>query len=144
MVQLHEQDLLPRMPGTAAAGPAPALDVRLHTPRAEVVVVQVSGAVDERSAGLLGERIVQQLARATHVVVDLAEVPVLRNCGMQVLADVHRQATRCGTCLHITGVEDATVCDLLRAADLDIAPCAEGVIALLPARLPRRRPAHHS
>jgi anti-anti-sigma regulatory factor len=116
-----------------------ALDLRLYSPRPDVVVVRVSGALDECGADLLGERVGQQLARATHVVVDLAEVPVLPPCGALVLTELDREATRCGVCLHISGVEDATVRDRLRSAHLDPTPCTDVVVALIPARVPRRR-----
>lgn len=124
------------LPGSS---PVPDLEVRLHSPRAEVVVVRVSGTVDERGAGLLGERVRQQLARAAHVVVDLAEVPAMPACGTRVLADLARDATRCDACLHITGVEDPSVRDQIRLLHLHCAPCAEAVVALLPPRLPQRR-----
>lgn len=118
---------------------APELDVRLHTPRAEVVVVRVAGTVDERGADLLEERVGQQLARAHHVVVDLTEVPDLPACGTRALADLARDAHRHGTCLHIAGVEDPAVRDRVRLLHLDCAPCADAVVALLPRTFPRRR-----
>ncbi|MDN5747079.1 MAG: STAS domain-containing protein, partial [Pseudonocardia sp.] len=84
-------------PSVPPESATPELDVRLHTPRAEVVVVRVAGAVDERGADLLEERIGQQLARARHVVVDLSEVPDLPACGTRALADLARDAHRHGT-----------------------------------------------
>lgn len=119
--------------------PAADLEVRLYSPRVDVVVVRVSGAVDERGVELLGERVGQQLDRATHIVLDLAEVAELHSCGTRVLADMTREATRCGACLHIAGVEDPSVRDQLRRCDLDSAPCVESVVALLPTRPARRR-----
>lgn len=146
MIQLRDQHPSTDRPRTGREphlavlrDPLPDLELRLYSPRPEVVVVRVSGAVDERGARLLGERVGQQLAHAMHVVVDLAEVPALRHCGTRVLADLDREATRCGGCLHITGVEDGAVCDQLRAADLEPAPCTDTVVALLPPRMPRRR-----
>ncbi|WP_300007221.1 STAS domain-containing protein [Pseudonocardia sp.] len=117
-------------------------DLRLYSPRPEVVVVRVSGAVDQRGAELLGERVGQQLARATHVVLDLAGVPGLGRWGARVLAELDREATRCGAFLHIAGVEEPEMREQLRTAHLDTAPCADAVVALIPARLPRRRWRH--
>lgn len=150
MIQLHDQrsstgDRPVAVPHLAVLQDPPTeaeLDLRLYSPRAEVVVVRVSGALDERGADLLGERVGQQLARASHVVVDLGEVPSLRLRGARVLAELDREATRCGACLHISGVEDASVRDQLRSAHLDPTPCTEAVVALIPTRLPRRR-RHH-
>jgi anti-anti-sigma regulatory factor len=147
MLELHDRhrssaDRPATGPRLAVRRPPPVEtdpDLRLYSPRAEVVVVRVVGTLDERGAGLLGERVGQQLARATHVVVDLAEVPTLRPCGARVLADLDREPTRTGACLHISGVEDATVRDQLRSAHLDPTPCTDAVVALIPTRLPRRR-----
>jgi len=115
------------------------LDVRLHAPRAEVVIVHVDGVVDERSTRLLGERVSQQLDRATHVVLDLGGVRLLRRCGTELLLDLQRQACSRGTCLHIAAVEDAEVHDQLELAGLGCGLSADTVVALLPPRLRRRR-----
>lgn len=125
--------------------PITDLDVRLHAPRPEVVVVHVGGVVDEGAAGLLAERLGQQLDRATHVVLDLDGVQVLRGCGARLLADLQRQAGDRGSFLHIAAVEDAGVHDELRMAGLDCERPADAVVALLPQshremqRLRRRR-----
>ncbi|MBC8090437.1 MAG: hypothetical protein H7Y15_00495, partial [Pseudonocardia sp.] len=49
-------------------------DVRLHAPCAGVVVVRVAGSVEEGAARGLHDTLHSQLPRATHVILDLADV----------------------------------------------------------------------
>lgn len=53
------------------------LDLRLHKPRPDVVIVRVIGTVDSFGASLLAQRVGAQLNRAGHVVIDLGGVSVL-------------------------------------------------------------------
>jgi anti-anti-sigma regulatory factor len=53
------------------------MDLRLHMPRPDVVIVRVSGAVDPVTAPVLAALVGKQLLRMPHVVLDLGEVSVL-------------------------------------------------------------------
>jgi anti-anti-sigma factor len=81
--------------------------VRLYAPCREVVVVRVSGSVDARSAGLLDERVGQQLSRSPHVVVDLSDVSYLGSPAVEVLRRLHEQACAAGSQLHLAAEHDA-------------------------------------
>lgn len=116
------------------ATPEPNLEVRLHSPTREVVVVRVGGMLDRLSAPLLVERVGQQLTRAPHVVIDLGDVTSVGAAGVEALRSLHRQATGAGTQLHLAAERD-TVRQALHVADLDqlfsIAPTAAAVLACL-------------
>jgi anti-anti-sigma factor len=122
----------------------PDLEVRLHTPIPQVVIVRVAGTVDRAGAALLTERVGQQLTRADHVVLDLAEVAVMGADGVRVLCDLHRQASAYGTALHLAGADQPAINGPLRAAGMDqliaLAPSADAVIALLHRTAIRRTP----
>jgi anti-sigma B factor antagonist len=92
---------------TTEPEPEPPLDVRLYAPCREVVVVRVSGSVDARSAGLLDERVGQQLSRSPHVVVDLSDVSYLGSHAVDVLRRLHERACAAGSRLHLTAEHDA-------------------------------------
>ena len=87
--------------------PEPPLDVRLYAPCHEVVVVRVSGSVDAGSAGLLDERVGQQLSRSPHVVVDLSDVSYLGSHAVDVLRRLQERACAAGSRLHLTAEHDA-------------------------------------
>jgi anti-anti-sigma regulatory factor len=53
------------------------MDLRLHMPGPDVVIVRVSGAVDPVTAPVLAALVGKQLLRMPHVVLDLGEVSVL-------------------------------------------------------------------
>jgi anti-anti-sigma regulatory factor len=53
------------------------MDLRLHMPRHDVVIVRVSGAVNPVTAPVLAALVGKQLLRMPHVVLDLGEVSVL-------------------------------------------------------------------
>ncbi len=72
------------------------LDVRLHKPRPDVVIVRVIGTVDRFGAALLAQRVGAQLNRAGHVVIDLGGVSVLGPRGLAVLRTLHHQAGGAG------------------------------------------------
>jgi anti-anti-sigma factor len=111
------------------------MDLRLHAPRPDVVVVRVSGPVDGLAAGLLADRVGQQLHRAPHVVVDLGRVSVLGAGCVAVLSALPAQVLARGTQLHIVGAHDA-IRRPLHAAGLARLlrpePTADAVIAALP------------
>jgi anti-anti-sigma factor len=115
---------------------APALDVRLHVPIPDVVVVRVSGAVDEVAGPVLGRRIGEQLGRAPHVVIDLQDVESLSGASLHLLCDVHRRAAPRGTQLHVSAAS-GDVLSSLRRSGLDqlvpVCPAAEMVVAGLAA-----------
>lgn len=105
-------------PGPERARAPDSLDIRLHAPASEVVVVRVAGAVEARSAPLLAERVGQQLFRAPHVVVDLGDVTSLGVSGLRILSDLSRRAARMGVCLYLAADHPA-VCRALHRAGLD-------------------------
>ncbi len=90
---------------------APKLDVRLHVPIPDVVVVRVSGSVDEATSLELARRVGQQFGRAPHVVIDLQDVGSLCERFMRLLGALHRRAVATGTQLHVSADRD----DLLRS-----------------------------
>lgn len=131
--------------GSAVRGPGPwaggrgepeLMDLRLHAPRPDVVIVRVSGPVNGLAARRLADRVGKQLHRAPHVVLDLGEVSVLGGWGLTVLSRLHQQALARGTQLHIVGAAHDAVGRALRATGL--APLAsrestaDAVIATLP------------
>jgi anti-anti-sigma factor len=131
----------PQPPGRhpAAAAPTSAvladLDVRVHTPIPEVVIVRVGGTVDRCTAPVLAQRVEKQLTRAPHVVVDLGDVTAVDPRGLAGLRTLHHQATASGTEIHITGADDDAVRHALRITGLDqlftLDPTADMVIANL-------------
>jgi anti-sigma B factor antagonist len=133
-------------PAAVAAAPTSAvlrnLDVRLHTPIPEVVVVRLGGTVDRFTAPVLAEFLGKQLTRAPHVVVDLGEVTTVDPRGLTTLLRLHHQATATGTEIHIARAEDDTVRRALRLTGLDqlftLDPTADTVIADIQAQ-PRSR-----
>lgn len=108
------------------------LDLRLHAPCAGVVVVRITGALDEDAAAELREALRCQLTRATHVILDLADVCTLDRCAADALAEFDRSATRIGCRLHVTEVPDNRIRGELVSAGMAPASCPEAVVALLP------------
>lgn len=120
------------------------LDLRLHAPCAGVVVVRVAGAVDEDTAPVLRDALRSQLDRATHVIVDLADVCTLGHRGATAVADFDRSAARIGCQVHVTDVADRRVRRELVSAGMAPSSSPEWVVALLPpvtGRPARPRPA---
>ena len=111
----------------------PDLDLRVHAPVPEVVIVRVSGTLNAHTAPLLAQRVGKQLTRAPHVVVDLGEVTVVDPYALTVLVTLHQKAIVNGTEIHITGAEHDAVRQALRLTDLDqlltLDPTADAVIA---------------
>jgi anti-anti-sigma regulatory factor len=110
----------------------PKLDVRLHVPIPDVVVVRVSGSVDEATSLELARRVGQQLGRAPHVVIDLQDVGALCERWLRLLRALHRRAGATGTQLHVS-VDRGDVLGALRRSGLDqlvpVRPAAEVVVA---------------
>ncbi|HYH32057.1 MAG TPA: anti-sigma factor antagonist [Pseudonocardia sp.] len=110
------------------------LDVRLHAPVPDVVVVRIAGALDGPSAPLLAERVGQQFCRARHIVVDLGGVTFLGACGLRTLRALFGRASAAGVRLHLAA-DHRTVCRPLRLAGLDqlmvLSPSADLVLARL-------------
>jgi anti-anti-sigma factor len=102
------------VPPRRPSGGPERVDLRLHMLRPDVVIVRVSGTVDEVTAPLVAERVGKQLHRAPHVVLDLGDVSVLGPQGLTVLLMLHQQAMTHGSRLHIVGVKR----DALHARDL--------------------------
>ncbi|MGH4010832.1 MAG: STAS domain-containing protein [Pseudonocardiaceae bacterium] len=112
------------------------MDVRLHTPTPDVVIVRVSGAADGLHARLLAELAGKQLHRAPHVIVDLADVTVLGTGGLAALSTLHQQAVARGTELHIVAAKHGSVSRQLQATGVaqlvTFGSTADAVIAGLP------------
>ncbi len=120
----------------------PDLDLRVHVPIADVVIVRVGGTVNRLTASVLAKRVGYQLTRARHVVVDLGDVTVADPRGLAILLTLHHQATARGTQLHIVRAEHDAVRGALHTAGLDqllvFDSTAEAVIAGLPRQVPSR------
>jgi len=120
---------------TSSGGKLELMDLRLHAPRPDVVIVRVSGPVEGLAARLLADRVGKQLHRAPHVIIDLGEVSVLSPRGVAVLSTLHQQALVRGTRLHIVGAEDDAVHRPLYAMGLahllSLESTADAVIAAL-------------
>ncbi|WP_433287051.1 STAS domain-containing protein [Pseudonocardia sp. CA-142604] len=111
---------------------ATKLDVRLHVPIPDVVVVRVSGSVDEATSLELARRVGQQLGRAPHVVIDLRDVGSLCERSLRLLSALHRRAVATSTQLHVSADRVDVLCSLRRSG-LDklvpVRPAAELVVA---------------
>jgi anti-anti-sigma factor len=94
------------------------MDLRLHMPRPDVVIVRVSGAVDPVTAPVLAALVGKQLLRVPHVVLDLGEVSVLGPQGLTVLLMLYQEAMARGVELQIVGVERDAVRRPLHARGL--------------------------
>jgi anti-anti-sigma factor len=94
------------------------MDMRLHMPRPDVVIVRVSGAVDPVAAPVLAALVGKQLLRVLHVVLDLGEVTVLGPQGLTVLLMLYQEAMARGVELQIVGVERDAVRRPLHARGL--------------------------
>lgn len=123
-------------PWAGGGGEPELMDLRIHRPIPDVVIVRVSGLVEGLAARLLAERVGKQLHRAPHVVIDLGDVRVLGRRGLTVLSTLHLQAMAQGTQLHVVGAEHDAVRRPLHATGLaqllSLEPTADAVIAALP------------
>ncbi len=114
----------------------PDLELRIHAPIPEVVIVRVSGTVDRRTAPVVAKRVSHQLTRAPHIVVDLGDVPAVDPGALAVLRTLHQHAIDNGTEIHLVRAEYDAVRRALRTMALDqmftLDSMAEAVIAGLP------------
>jgi anti-anti-sigma regulatory factor len=112
------------------------LDVRLHAPTPDIVIVRVLGPLDARSCATLAVRVRQQLHRAPHVILDLSSVTWMDLQIASVLRVLHAMAVDCGTHLHLAA-ENEWVVEGLRRIDLGervVPGTADAVLACLAPR----------
>jgi anti-anti-sigma regulatory factor len=109
------------------------LDVRLHAPTRDTVIVRVIGPLHLRSCAMLAIRVRQQLHRAPHVILDLTSVTWLDLLVVDELRALHGRAVDCGTHLHIAA-ENERVVEWLRRIGLGdrvVPSTADSVLACL-------------
>jgi anti-anti-sigma regulatory factor len=113
------------------------LDVRLHAPTTDTVIVWVAGPIRRADAPLLTLRVSQQFERALHVILDLSSVTRLDPTIAADLRALETHADSCGCRLHIAGAQNAAIAEPLRhlesAHQLANGP-ADAVLAVLTAR----------
>jgi anti-anti-sigma factor len=105
-------------PRPGGGGEPELMDLRLHMPRPDVVIVRVSGAVDPVAAPVLAALVGKQLLRVPHVVLNLGEVTVLGPQGLTVLLMLYQEAMARGVELYVVGVERDAVRRPLHARGL--------------------------
>ncbi|MHA6626310.1 STAS domain-containing protein [Pseudonocardia sichuanensis] len=110
--------MLTTAPQPVAAPEPDQLEVRLHSPTPEVVLMRVNGDLDVTTARALAARAGQQLLRAPHLVIDLTDVRFLGIRGLDTLRALHEQATATGTQVHLAAPHHA-VRRPLRLSGLD-------------------------
>ena len=112
------------------------LDVRLHAPTPDTVIVRVIGPLGAHSCGTLAVRVRQQLHRAPDVILDLSSVTWMDLQVATVLRALHAMAVDCGTHLHIAAENDR-VLEGLRRIDLGervVPGTADAVLACIAPR----------
>jgi MFS superfamily sulfate permease-like transporter len=113
------------------------LDVRLHAPTTDTVIVWVAGPIRRADAPLMTLRVRQQIERAPHVILDLSSVTWLDPTVCADLRALETHADSCGCRLHIAGAQNAAIAEPLRhlesAHQLTNGP-ADAVLAVLTAR----------
>ena len=112
------------------------LDVRLHAPTPDTVIVRVIGPLHQRTRAVLAIRVRQQLHRAPHVILDLSSVTWMDLRVADDLRALHAKAVDCGTHLHIAS-ENERVVEGLRRIDLGervVAGTADAVLACIAPR----------
>jgi ABC-type transporter Mla MlaB component len=110
------------------------LDVRLHAPTPDTVIVWVAGPLHRSTAPLLALRVRQQFGRAAHVILDLSTVTCLDSRAAAHLSALQSEADSFGTHLHIAGSENEAIVGPLRRAELHRPPVtgpADAVLARL-------------
>jgi hypothetical protein len=123
------------LPSAVAARDEP-LDVRLHAPTPDTVIVRVIGPLDLRGCTTLAIRVGQQLNRAPHVVLDLSSVTWMDPEVACELRALRSMAVDCRTHLHIAA-ENELVLEWLRRVDPGepvVAGTADAVLACLAPR----------
>jgi len=136
LVPVPRRETLPAIPDPVAAGRDEPLDVRLHAPTPDAVVVRVAGALHLCNCGELTTRVRQQLCRAPHVVVDLTSVSSVDVRVAGELRTLRARAVGCGTHLHIAA-ENERVVEVLRRVDVGepvVNRTADAVLACLAPR----------
>jgi anti-anti-sigma factor len=116
-----------------AGGEQELMDLRLHAPRSDVVIVRVSGPVDELAASVLADRVGKQLHRAPHVIVDLGDVSTLCPRGLTVLSTLYQKAMAQQTRLYIVIAEhdELQLHTTSLAPMLSLEPTVDAVISAL-------------
>lgn len=118
------------------SAPSELMDLRLHRPQPDVVIVRVSGTVGSTTAPTLIELIGKQLTRASHVIIDLGNTGVLSPEGLMVLRVLYQQAMAREGQLHVVGARSDAIRHFLKAtAPGHVLPhdaTADTVIAGLP------------
>ena len=89
------------------------LDVRLHAPTTDTVIVWVAGPIRRSDAPLLTLRVRQQFERAEHVILDLSSVSWLDPAVAADLRALEAHADSRGCRLHIAGAENPAVAEPL-------------------------------
>jgi anti-anti-sigma regulatory factor len=93
------------------------LDVRLHAPTTDTVIVWVAGPIRRVDAPLLRLRVRQQFERAVHVILDLSSVTWLDPVVAADLRALEAHADSRGCRLHIAGAENPAVAEPLLHLD---------------------------
>lgn len=116
--------------------PSELMDLRLHRPRPDVVIVRVSGTVGSTTAPRLIKLVGKQLTRAPHVIIDLGNAGVLSPEGLMALRVFYHQAMAREGQLHVVGARSDAIHHSLKAtAPNHVLPptaTADTVIAGLP------------
>jgi ABC-type transporter Mla MlaB component len=98
------------------------LDVRLHAPTPDTVIVWVAGPLRRSTAPLLVLRVRQQFHRAPHVILDLSAVTCLDPHAVAHVAVLQAEAGSLGTHLHIAGAGNEAIVGALGCAELPRPP----------------------
>jgi anti-anti-sigma regulatory factor len=117
----------------AIADPDEPLDVRLHAPTPDAVIVRVLGPLDGRTCATLVLRVRQQLHRAPHVILDLSSVTWMDLRVARELRALRAMAADHGTHLHVAA-ENERVVEGLRLIGLGghvVPGTADAVLACL-------------
>ena len=121
---------------TVVPDPDDPLDVRLHAPSSQTVIVWVAGPLHPSTSALLAIRVRQQLRRARHVILDLSSVTRMDLGVADELRDLFAKAESCGTRLYIAA-ECELVVEGFRRIDLGqhvVLGSADAVLASLAPR----------
>jgi anti-anti-sigma regulatory factor len=115
-----------------------ALDVRLHAPTVDLVIVWAAGWIDEDTAVELAVCVERQAQRADDIVVDLSHVTALEPSGVDALRRMHKEAADSGVRVHIAADAPGIRTSLVEAGlgDTTIHCSAAAVIAGLPSGWP--------
>jgi anti-anti-sigma regulatory factor len=107
----------PPPPATRSFVEPDPLDVRLHAPTTDTVIVWVAGPIRRADAPLLTLRVRQQFERAVHVILDLSSVTWLDPAVAADLRALEARADSRGCRLHIAGAENPAVAEPLLHLD---------------------------